>query len=73
MTEVKAKYIIKKCDFPINGNTHDAQVTLSVDGGENYYYCGIGRFTKSFADAVAYCLKYHTEHGHTEPVTIRYR
>ena len=61
--EIKRKYTITECNFPIDGiYTHNAQVWISVDGGNNYYYCGIGKFCKSEADAVDFCNSYENSH-----------
>ena len=36
------------------GYMFNVKVLISVDGGENYYYCGIGKYTKTIEDATAY-------------------
>lgn len=60
---ISRKYKIEKCSFPIDGiYTHNAQVWLSVDGGKSWYYCGIGKFCKSEADAIAFCESYENAH-----------
>ena len=47
MANIKHKYHIEKPAFPIDGYKFNVQVLISVDGGENFYYCGIGKFCKT--------------------------
>ena len=61
--EIKRKYQIEKTSFPIDGiYNYNASVWLSVDGGENYYYCGIGKFCKTYQDAKQFCDEYENSH-----------
>lgn len=41
------KIIISKFNFPVDGYKWNVQVLTSIDGGENWYYCGNGKFAKS--------------------------
>ena len=60
---IKRKYNIEKTVFPIDGiYNYNAQVFISVDGGKNYYYCGIGKFCKTEKEAQEYIEKYEKEH-----------
>lgn len=64
MANIMRHYHIDETSYPIDGvYTHDAKVFLSVDGGENFYYCGIGRFCKSRDEAEAWCAEYERKHS----------
>lgn len=61
--DIKRKYRIEKNSFPIDGvYRYNAQVLISVDNGNNYYYSGIGRFCKTLKEAKAYCNQYEVDH-----------
>lgn len=60
---IKRKYEISELSFPVDGYKWDAKVWLSVDGGDNYYYCGIGKYCKTKEEAEAYCADYEAVHG----------
>lgn len=66
MASVKHKYNIEKTDFPIDGYKFNVQVLISVDGGENFYYCGIGTFCKTEEEATEYIAQYKKENPDTE-------
>jgi len=63
MSKIKFRYGIEKMYFPVDGYTHNAQVYTSVDAGKTYYYCGIGRFTKSEDEAIEYCKEHFKKQG----------
>lgn len=63
MADVKRKYNIEKLNFPVDGYEYNAQVYISIDGGKSYYYCGIGKFTKTEQEAKEYCKQYEAEHA----------
>lgn len=61
--DIKRKYNIENTSYPIDGiYNYNVQVLISVDGGNNYYYCGIGRFTKTLSDAHKYIAEYKAAH-----------
>jgi len=61
---IKRKYEVEKTSFPIDGvYNYSARVLISIDGGENYYYCGIGKFCKTEEEASEWCKRYAEEHG----------
>jgi len=51
------KIIIYKVDFPVDGFTHNVTVWTSFDK-TRWYYCGIGRFVKSEAEAMQVAEEY---------------
>lgn len=51
---MKAYWKIIPCDFPIDGYSYNVQEWRSVDSGENYCYCGIGKFCKTIAECCEY-------------------
>lgn len=60
---IKRKYNIEKLAFPVDGKYNfNAQVLTSVDG-ENYYYCGIGKFVETVQDAIIYFTEYEKNIG----------
>lgn len=60
---VYRKYNIEKTSFPIDGAyNYNVQVLISVDGGKNYYYTGIGRFVKTKKEARYYIQEYEKNH-----------
>lgn len=62
---MKAQYRIEKTSFPLDGQyNYSAEVDLSTDEGKHYYHCGIGKYTRTFEEAVEYCKQYETEHEH---------
>lgn len=61
---VNHKYNIEKTSFPIDGvYNYNVQVLISVDGGKNYYYTGIGRFVKTKKAANEYIKQYKAAHS----------
>ena len=48
------RYKVSKLAFPISDYKYNVQVLMSVDGGRNFYYCGIGRYCKSKEEALIY-------------------
>lgn len=59
MANIKRKYNIEKTSFPIDGIYNwNVQVLISVDGGNNFYYCGIGKFTRTKKAALQYIQEY---------------
>ena len=60
---INRKYNIEKTSFPIDGEyNYNVQVLISVDGGKNYYYTGIGRFVKTKKEARQYIQEYKKNH-----------
>lgn len=56
---IKRKYNIEKTSFPLDGiYNYNVQVLISVDGGKNYYYTGIGKFVKTKKAAREYIKEY---------------
>lgn len=61
---IKRKYRIEKTSFPIDGvYNYNVQVLISIDGGNNYYYSGIGKFCKTRKDAKKYIQEYENNHN----------
>jgi hypothetical protein len=44
------KLIISKLHLPIEGYNYNLRIVTSIDGGKNFYYCGIGTYAKDEAD-----------------------
>jgi hypothetical protein len=62
MTDIKRKYNVEKLSFPIdNIYNYNVQVLTSVDG-ENYFYCGIGKFCRTEEEANNYITEYEQAH-----------
>ena len=62
MAEITRKYLIEETSQfmrETEGFKYNVSVWISVDGGENFAYCGIGRFTKTIEDATAYINEYN--------------
>ncbi len=71
MVDIRRKYQIDSTTYPIDGiYNFDAKVFLSVDGGENYYYCGIGRFCKTLHEAEEWCKRYEADHADQDLSTV---
>ena len=66
MASVKHKYNIEKPAFPIDGYKFNVQVLISVDGGENFYYCGIGKFCKTEQETAEFIAQHKKENPDTE-------
>lgn len=46
------KVKIRKLSFPLDGvYNYDVQLLTSIDGGKNFYHCGIGRYCKDEREA----------------------
>lgn len=60
--EVKRKFRTEKLKFPVDGYKYNVQVLTSVDGGKNYYYCGIGKFCKTKEECKQYISEYRRKH-----------
>lgn len=60
--EVKRKFRTEKLKFPVDGYKYNVQVLTSIDGGKNYYYCGIGKFCKTREECKQYILEYRRKH-----------
>ena len=58
---VKHKYEIEKPAFPVDGYNYNVKVLISIDGGENFYYCGIGKFCKTEEEAAEYIEQHKKE------------
>ncbi len=48
---IKRKVIIERFSFPVDIYSYNVMLATSVDGGQNYYYCGVGKFAKTFEEA----------------------
>jgi hypothetical protein len=60
---VKRKCRIRKLFFPVDGYMFDVQVLTSIDGGNTWYYCGVGRFTKTIRDALQWVKAWKEENN----------
>ena len=63
-TEMK-KYVLCELPEPLNGYTHNLQIWISTDGGQNFYYCGNGFYFRSGAEAITY--REYLEGGAADP------
>lgn len=62
--DIKRKYTVERLSFcPYDGMEWNAMVWISVDGGENYYHCGIGKYCKTREAAEAFCAEYERTHA----------
>ena len=66
MANISRKYIVEKNSFSIDGYKYNVQVWLSIDGGESYWYAGIGRFVKTKKEARQYIQEYKKSHRSEE-------
>lgn len=56
--DVMKKYKIIPLHFPIDGvYNYNVQEWRSVDGGNNFYYCGFGKYFKTFEECREYIKK----------------
>lgn len=62
MANISRKYIVEKNSFSIDGFKYNVQVWLSIDGGESYWYTGVGRFVKTKKEARQYIQEYKKNH-----------
>lgn len=60
--EIQRRYNVEKLSFPVDGYEYNVQVLLSIDGGKNFYYCGIGKFCKTEQECQDFIGKYEAEH-----------
>ena len=54
--QIKAYWKIIPCDFPVGDYLYNVQEWRSVDGGETYCYCGIGKFCKTIVECCEYIV-----------------
>lgn len=74
------KIEIRKLDFPVDGYRYNVRVLTSTDGGKNWWYCGNGKYAKTWQDALDVRRKLKTEYAvqeaeqtpDAEPVAVRY-
>lgn len=66
MSCIKHKYRIETMDLLIDGYKYNVQVWISVDGGENFYYCGMGKFCKTEREATEFIAWHKKENPDTE-------
>ena len=62
MANIMRKYIIEKNSFSIDGFKYNTQVWISIDGGDTFWYTGIGRFTRTKKEARQYIQEYKKNH-----------
>ena len=55
------KTTIDKLAFPVNGYRYNVKIWISVDGGENYAYCGLGKYFKTEQQAQEYAASIEEE------------
>lgn len=46
------KIEIRKLDFPVDGYRYNVRVLTSTDGGKSWWYCGNGKYAKTWQDAL---------------------
>lgn len=49
--KVIEKVEIETLSFPVDGYHYNAKVLRSIDGGETFWYCGFGKYFKTFQEA----------------------
>ena len=45
---------IKEMSFPVYGYNYNAMILRSVDGGKTFWYCGCGKYFRTFKEAETY-------------------
>jgi hypothetical protein len=48
------RYRLERLHFPVDGYLYIVKTITSVDGGQNFYYCGNSRYFRTEAEAAAY-------------------
>lgn len=48
------RYRLERSHFPVDGYLFIVKTITSVDGGQNFYYCGNSKYFKTEAEAAAY-------------------
>lgn len=48
------RYRLERLHFPVDGYLFIVKTITSVDGGQNFYYCGNSEYFKTEAEAAAY-------------------
>lgn len=46
--------IVEKLDQRVHGYRYNVRIETSTDGGKTFYYCGNGRYFKTFEEAENY-------------------
>lgn len=59
--ETLRKFKIEKLAFPVDGFHYNVSVWISVDSGETFAYCGIGKFCKTRKECKRYIADYKRE------------
>ena len=49
---VKRIVTINPLHFPVDVYHYDVKLLTSIDGGENYYYAGFGKFARNMNEAL---------------------
>lgn len=49
--KVIEKVEIEALSFPVDGYHYNCKILRSVDGGETFWYCGSGKYFKTFQEA----------------------
>ena len=58
MPKVVKKCRIEKLPFPANGMYwYNVKEMTSIDGGHVFYYCGIGKYCRTFEEANEYVMR----------------
>lgn len=52
--KIMRKATIERFSFPVDDYEYYVRVWFSVDGGQTYAYCGIGRFCRTEQEAQEY-------------------
>ena len=59
--KIMRKATIDELAFPIDGYRYSVKIWISVDGGENYAYCGLGKYFKTEQQAQEYAASIKEE------------
>lgn len=57
------RYQLEPLHFPVDGYLYIVKTITSVDGGQNFYYCGNSRYFKTETEAAAYKAQQEQETG----------
>ena len=52
--KIMRKTTIEQLAFPVAGYEYDVKVWISVDGGQTYAHCGLGKFCRTEQEAQEY-------------------
>ena len=59
--KVIEKVEIETLSFPVDGYNYNAKILRSVDGGNTFWYCGSGKYFKTFQEAEQFKSEYEAK------------